>query len=169
MTRRWYALRTKPNKEALVWQQAQVRGFKVFYPRLRVHPVNPRARKVVPYFPGYLFVEADLQQAGLSTFQYMPYTLGLVCFGGEPAYIPESFIHEMKRRMLDIKDSDGLFVDHLNRGDRVLIQDGPFSGYEAIFDTRLSGNDRVRVLLNMLSDRHILVEMGAGMISKVRG
>jgi transcription antitermination factor NusG len=168
MMTRWYALRTKPNKETLVWQQAKLRGFKVFYPRLRVKPVNPRARKVVPYFPGYLFVEADLQQAGLSTFQFMPYTLGLVCFGGEPATIPESFIHEMKQRMLVIEDSGGFFIDHLKRGDRVLIQDGPFDGYEAIFDTRLSGNDRVQVLLNMLSNRHILVEMDAGMVSKLR-
>jgi transcription antitermination factor NusG len=169
MARNWYALRTKPNKETLVWQQAQIRGFNIFYPRIRVNPINPRSRKVLPYFPGYLFIEVDLAHSGLSTFQYMPYTLGLVCFGGEPAQIPESFIYEMRRRLPGIDHSDGMFVDHLNHGDRIFIQDGPFSGYEAIFDMRLSGHDRVRILLNMLSDRQVSVELCESMISKVRG
>jgi transcription antitermination factor NusG len=169
MANHWYVLRTKPNKETLVWEQAQARGFEVFYPRIRVHPVNPRARTIKPFFPGYLFIETDLPSVGLSTFQYMPYTLGLVSFGGEPAHIPESFIHEMRRRLQDIEREGGLKLEDLNRGDRVWIQDGPFSGYEAIFDARLSGNERVRVLLKMLSDRHVPVELDEGLISKVKG
>jgi transcription antitermination factor NusG len=169
MANHWYVLRTKPNKETLVWEQAQARGFEVFYPRIRVHPVNPRARTIKPFFPGYLFIETDLPSVGLSTFQYMPYTLGLVSFGGEPAHIPESFIHEMRRRLQDIEREGGLKLEDLNRGDRVWIQEGPFSGYEAIFDARLSGNERVRVLLKMLSDRHVPVELDEGLISKVKG
>ena len=39
----------------------QSQDYEVFYPCLRIHPVNPRSRKIVPYFPGYLFVEADLE------------------------------------------------------------------------------------------------------------
>jgi len=78
MTSRCYALRSKPCKEAIVWQSSQARGFKTFYPHLRVQPVNPRSRKVKPYFPGYMFVQADLDVVGLSTFQYMPYAIGFV-------------------------------------------------------------------------------------------
>ncbi|OGO19659.1 MAG: hypothetical protein A2Z14_10470 [Chloroflexi bacterium RBG_16_48_8] len=168
MADHWYVLRTKSNKETLVWQQALARGFKVVYPRFRVNPVNPRARKIVPFFPGYMFVEADLKRAGASTFQYMPYTLGLVCFGGEPAQVPESFIHEIRQRMEDIEHQGGLFFDNLQRGDRVWIGGGPFSGYEAIFDARLSGKERVRVLLNMLNDRHMVVELDTALISKIK-
>ena len=168
MTSRWYALRSKPHKEGIVWQQAQARGYETFYPRLRVRPVNPRARKIKPYFPGYMFVQADLDVVGLSTFQYMPYTMGLVCFGGEPAYVPEAAIHAIKRRVGEIAEAGGELFDGLKHGDPVLIHDGPFTGYAALFDARLHGSERVRVLLKMLSDRLVTVELDAGLISEVR-
>ena len=168
MADQWYALRTKANKETIVWQQAVSRGFEVVYPRLRVNPVNPRARKIVPFFPGYLFVEADLQRAGTSTFQYMPYTLGLVCFGGEAARVPESFIYEIRMREENLEHHGGWVSDPFHRGDRVWVRSGPFYGYEGVFDARLSGKERVRILLTMLNDRQLLVEMDADLISKVK-
>ena len=77
MTIGWYALRSKPRKEEALWGQLLARGFETFYPRLRINPVNPRARKLAPYFPGYMFVYADLEEVGPSTFNYMPFSLGL--------------------------------------------------------------------------------------------
>jgi len=68
MALQWYALRSKPHKEEAVLHQVVTRGYEVFYPRLRVKPVNPRARKIQPYFPGYMFIHVDLEEAGLSTF-----------------------------------------------------------------------------------------------------
>ncbi len=38
---------------------------------------------------------------------------------------------------------------------------GPFEGYEAIFDARLPGTERVRVLLQFLSDRYVTIELDA--------
>jgi len=165
MANSWYAIRTKPHKESLVYKQAQLRGFTVFYPQIRAKPVNPRAKKIKPFFPGYLFVNVDLQKTGLSTFKYMPYTVGLVCFGGEPAYIPDSFIYEMQRRLEDLENEEEKIID-LEKGDRVQIEDGLFEGYHAIFDSCISGRERVRVLLTMLNDRHIPIELNAALISK---
>ena len=164
----WYVLRSKPCKEETVWRQAQSRGFNTFYPRLRVRPVNPRARKVLPYFPGYLFVQADLQDVGLSTFQYMPYAIGLVCFGGEPANVPEELINAIRRRVEEIAEVGGELFKGLKRGDQVWIQAGPFTDYQAIFDARLGGGERVRVLMKMLNDRFVPVEIDAAMIEKVK-
>ena len=56
----WYALRTRPRKETLACKQAEAQGIETFNPLMRVRPVNPRARKVRPYFPGYVFVLADM-------------------------------------------------------------------------------------------------------------
>jgi transcription antitermination factor NusG len=47
-----------------------------------------------------------------------------------------------------------------------VIQDGPFAGYEAIFDVRLPGKERVRVLLQMLTRRSVPLELSAGQIQK---
>jgi len=165
----WYALRSKPRKEDIVWRQVTQSGYETFYPRIRVNPVNPRSRKVQPYFPGYLFVLADLDQVGVSTFQWMPHTLGLVSFGGEPAYVPENLIIALRKRVEEIAAAGGELFDGLQPGDPVLINSGPFSGYEAIFDARLPGSERVRVLLEFLGNqRRLTVELNASQIAKLK-
>ncbi|MFM8320473.1 MAG: transcription termination/antitermination protein NusG [Chloroflexota bacterium] len=163
----WYALRSKPRKEESAWQHALNQGFTVYYPRLRVHPVNPRSRKLVPYFPGYLFVQADIEAVGISTFQWMPHTLGLVQFGGEPSTVPESLIQAIQKRVGEINQAGGEIYDGLKPGETVWINEGPFRGFEAIFDARLPGSERVRVLLEFLGNRRkVTVELDVSQIQR---
>jgi transcription antitermination factor NusG len=163
----WYALRSKPRKEDVVWRQCREQGYEVFYPRLRVQPINPRARKVKAYFPGYLFTHVDLDTIGLSAFQWMPHAIGLVTFGGEPSTVPENLIYAIQRRVEEISAAGGEVFDGLKKGDKVLISYGPFEGYEAIFDTRLPGSERVRVLLDLLSNkRQVPIELNASNIQQ---
>lgn len=168
MEPRWYVLRSKPHKEAIVWQQVRSHGLETFYPRIQVQPTNPRARKVRPYFPGYLFVRVNLAEVGLSTFQWMPHAVGLVCFGGEPAPVPDELITALRRHVKEVIAAGGELFYGLEPGDRVVVRDGPFAGYEAIFDTRLDGTDRVRVLLKMLNDRYVAMELSAGQLKRKR-
>lgn len=165
----WYALRSKSRKEDVVWREVLSRGYEVYYPRLRVNPVNPRSRKLVPYFPGYLFVRVDLEQVGHSAFQWMPHTLGLVSFGGEPAVVPDHLVHALSQRIAEINAAGGETFDGLKQGDLVRISDGPFRGYEAIFDTRLPGSERVRVLLEFLGNRRqVSVILDARQIERMK-
>lgn len=167
MAIQWYALRCKPRKEDVVWRQVRTQGFESFYPRLRVNPVNPRSRKFHPYFPGYMFVRADIEEVGLSTFKWMPHAIGLVTFGEEAAVVPDNLIYAIQRRVDEISAAGGEVFDGLSQGDKVMISDGPFSGYEAIFDTRITGSERVRVLLQLLnSQRRVPVELDAGQIRR---
>ena len=169
MASMWYALRSKPRKEDVVWRQVKLLGYDTFYPRLRVNPVNPRSRKLIPYFPGYLFVYVDLEAAGKSIFQWMPHTIGLVSFGGEPSHVPENLIHELRKRVEEIAQAGGELFDGLKTGDKVRISSGPFAGYEAIFDARISGDERVRVLLEFLNNRRRLpIELSAGQIERMK-
>lgn len=166
MGEQWYALRSKPRKEDVVWRQAGEKGFEVFYPRLRVHTVNPRSRKLRPYFPGYLFVRADLEVVGLSIFQWMPHAVGLVCFGGEPSPVPENLIHAIRLRVDEIASAGGAVFDGLRSGDTVRISYGPFEGYEAIFDERVPGTERVRVLLELINSRRVPMELNVAHIER---
>jgi transcription antitermination factor NusG len=164
----WYALRSHPHKEDLCFRQAEARGFEVFYPCIRVQPVNPRSRTIRPYFPGYLFVRVDLDDSGTSVFQWMPYATGLVSFGGEPATVPEGLILAVRQRVKEISAAGGELFDGLRSGDSVVIQGGPFEGYAAIFDTKIPGSERVRVLLKMLNDRAVKIELPSGQVAKVK-
>lgn len=164
----WYVLRSKPRKEDVLWQRVKSQGYMVYYPRIPVQTVNPRTRKLAPYFPGYMFVRVDLDEVGLSTFQWMPYANGLICFDDVPATVPDDLVEAIHARVSAIAAAGGELFLGLERGDVVVIKSGPFAGYEAIFDARLSGNQRVRVLLAMLGDRKIPVELAEGQLRRKR-
>ena len=142
-----------------MWQEVRRRGFSTFYPRLRVRPVNPRARKTRPYFPGYLFVQADLAAVGLVEFRWMPHALGLVCFGDDAAPVSSALVLAIWKRVGTLKDEDTEFGQRLRQGDRVLVREGLLAGYEGVFDTRLAGQERVRILLSLLRNRYVAVEL----------
>ena len=77
MTESWYCIHSKPNKEEFLFDQLVLQEIEAFYPRLRVKPVNPRARKVKPYFPGYVFAHTNLERFNLSTLLWIPGASGL--------------------------------------------------------------------------------------------
>jgi transcription antitermination factor NusG len=164
---KWYVAHSKPRNEELLWKQFCLRNFESYYPCIKVSTVNPRARKVQPYFPGYLFVHVDLELIGKSTLEWMPGGVGLVTFGDEPAFIPDSLIYAIKQRIESLKMVSVENINSLCKGDYVVIHHGVFAGYEGIFDIQLSGTDRVRVLLSSLENQLIPVEMPAGCIHRI--
>lgn len=153
-------MRSKPHNEDFLYQQLISREIEVYYPKLLVAPVNPRSRTAVPYFPGYLFIRHDLSKSGIRSLNRIPGAVGLVHFGDSVPCVPDVVIENIKQTL------DGLgTVDRRKRpkhqaGDQVQITRGPLAGYNAIFDTYLQGHERVRVLLEMLSDRKVALELG---------
>jgi transcriptional antiterminator RfaH len=168
MAEHWYVVRSKPNKEEFLARQFEAYGIKVFLPRLQISPVNPRARKSRPYFPGYLFTLVDLTAIGSSTLQWMAGAANLVSFGGEPAPVPQSLIAALEKRLKEINTSTKRRVSNLKYGEPVLIQSGPFAGYEAIFDGKISGLERVRVLLLFLQRRQVAIELEEHQIMRMK-
>jgi transcription elongation factor/antiterminator RfaH len=164
MTQHWYVVRTKPRKEDFLADQMEIRRIEIYNPRIRVQTVNPRARKVRAYFPGYLFVHLDLEKTGTFSVQYIPGAAGLVSFGGEVADVPDGLIHAIRQRVDEINSAGGELFDVLKMGETVVIHSGPFAGYEAIFDARLPGSERVRVLLKLLKNRQMPVDLPAGQV-----
>jgi transcription antitermination factor NusG len=104
MNTHWYVLHCKLHSEACVAGQLDFRQIGFFYPTLQVRPVNPRSRKVKPYFPGYLFLHADLSVTDSSILNWMPGTVGLVVFDNNPAVVPDNLIAAIRQH-----------VDKLNR------------------------------------------------------
>jgi transcriptional antiterminator RfaH len=150
MSELWYALRVKPHKEKLVYHLLLAQDAQVYYPYYRVKPKNPRAAKERPYFPGYMFVHADLVQVGLHAYDWVPGAYGLVTFGGIPSVVPVALIQQLEKQLREMKEAD-LARRQFKPGETVRITEGPFAGYEAIFDLYLPGDERVQVLLAFLS------------------
>jgi transcription elongation factor/antiterminator RfaH len=156
---RWYVMQSKPRKEAFLRESLRIQRIEVYWPSILVKPVNPRARKEQPFFPGYLFVHVDLEKIPISEFRRISGSIGLVCYGGEPAYVGDALIGTIQKQVEEINDSVNGYVDRFKSGDLVVINQGPFATYKAMFDCRLSGHDRVRVLLELLKGQQIRLEL----------
>ncbi len=85
---------------------------------------------------------------------------------GSPPAVPDNVIAAIRRRVDEINAAGGELFDGLKPGDVVHIQDGPFSGYDAIFDVRLSGEERVRVLLKLLNKQQFPIELPSSYIRR---
>lgn len=114
-----------------------------------------------------MFLLSDLNVTGYSEFHWMTFSQGLVRVGTEPAYVPENIINRLQHRFAEIWQVGGMKLDELVNGDHVFINHGAFEGYRAIFDVRIPGTERVRVLLELLSDRFVPIELEVGLVEKV--
>jgi transcription antitermination factor NusG len=162
----WYVLHCKPNKEEFLRQQLTSKQIDHFYPTMVVTPVNPRSRKIRPYFPGYLFVHLDLDKVDQTpTLQWMPGAVGLVTFDGKAAEVPDGLIAALKQRLGEdaiLRKEERTF----KAGDHIHVLSGPFEGYDGIFDICLSDSERVRILIDLLRGHALKVDLPAKSIKK---
>ncbi len=163
----WYAIQTKPYKE-LVAREAlgSIEDVQVYLPLLRVKPVNPRARKVRPFFPGYLFACVDLVQVGLSAVRWVPGVVRVLGCGDQPVAIPESVIQEIRCRVEEAQQTNRIDAQSFQQGERVRITSGPLEGFEGMFDTRLAGQMRARILVEFVG-RFTPAEVDIGSLEKL--
>lgn len=166
MSSHWYTLHVKPHKEPAVYYLLNLRGIEVYYPVVKVNPVNPRSRKERPFFPGYMFVKVDLDVTGAETLRWTEGTYGVVQFADEPAIVPEKLIEDIKEHLIKYSAELAIRKPEFEKGDRVRIVNGLFEGYDAIFDMQLSGNDRVQVLLAYLNQQPKRIILGKSDIKK---
>ncbi len=147
----WYALNSKPNAERLVCEVLAARQIETYLPIWQPPARNRHAAPPRPFFPSYLFVYVDLGEVGLSALQYVPGVRKLVCCGDSPVPVEVAVIERIRLRLdslgQTLTDSQG---KPLAPGDHVRITAGPLAGLDAIFDGRLTSQDRVRLLVNFL-------------------
>lgn len=159
--RRWYVMHSKPRKESFLREQLIFNRIEVYLPSI---PVRSHANKEKPFFPGYLFIHVDLEKVPISDLRWIPGAIGILCFGSEPAYIHAGLIRSIQKHVEDVIEKGKKSDYRFNPGDRVMIIDGPFANYQAIFDNRLSGHNRVRVLLGLLQGQKIPLELSTRQI-----
>ncbi len=149
MTNQWYVLCCKPHKEQVILQQLQHMGFETYLPCSFSQNGKTGKLELRPYFPGYLFVRANLLEVSLSTFQWMPHTEGLVCFEAKPAFVPDHLLSAIRNH---VNEAHASFI----------IESGAITEarYGSILDKSLSADERVSGLLRMLEGLSLSPETG---------
>ncbi len=161
----WYLVRTKPGKERWVHDQLAVMLPEVFLPLLEAK--TPRWGKMAwatgPLFPGYLFARFELH-ARYFDVKYLPGVHGFVSAGMDPLAVPDAVIEEIRRRGVGgvIKIQEPA----MGSGDKVRVVEGPFRGFEAIFERYLSGAERVAILLSTIEASGVRMVLPASAVAK---
>ncbi len=148
----WYLVRTKPHKERWVRDQLAGISIEIFLPLLRTH----RRHKTIlaPLFPCYLFARFDLRNNYFSV-KYTPGVQGLVSAGREPLAVPAAIVEELGRRGQDgVVELPPRAFGH---GERVKVVEGPFRGFEAIFERYFSSSERVAILLDAVESQGVRI------------
>jgi transcriptional antiterminator RfaH len=153
---RWYAIQTKVNREKEVEKRLADLHLEVFLPWMRTRRrIGSRFQWVlVPLFPGYLFCRLDMILSGKSA-RYLPGVRDFLTFGNRIAEVGAEIIQRLRDRC----PNGVAAIDSITAkpGDVVRINEGPFSGLEAIFERALKGSERVAVLLDILGRQTRLV------------
>ena len=161
----WYLIRTKPGKERWVRDQLSPQLPEVFLPMLkaRVPRWGRLAMSVAPLFPCYLFARLDLQ---LKYFEvkYLAGVTVLVSAGPDPIVVPEDIISEIRAR--GVNDVVEIREVPFDSGQPVRVVDGPFRGFEAIFERYLSSTERVAILLNTIENGGPRIVLPASALAK---
>jgi len=142
----WYALYTKPHKEYHVSSSLRSRGLETYLPTVQVKKNGRRTTE--PFFSCYLFARFD----PADSFPQIRWTPGLrrvLSFGGEAAPVSDAVISSIRKRLSEM-GAVSHKVPLFKRGDPVVITDGAFRDFNAIFDRSLSSRDRGWVLAQFL-------------------
>jgi transcriptional antiterminator RfaH len=161
----WYLIRTKPGKERWVRDQLSPRLTEVFLPMLKAR--MPRwgrmAMSVAPLFPCYLFARLDLQ-VNYFEVKYLAGVTGMVSAGSDPIVVPEAIVAEIRAR--GVNDVVEIQEVPFDSGQPVRVVEGPFRGFEAIFERYLSSTERVAILLNTIENAGPRIVLPASALAK---
>jgi transcriptional antiterminator RfaH len=155
-SRHWFVVYCKPHKEAFAQLHLERRGIEVFVPMLRLPEYLERRRRVVPLFPGYMFVNVDIERE-FSTVAWAPGVSRFVSPKGSPAPIDRDVVAFLKSHA----DEAGVVTARpdLRVGQSVEITAGPFDGLIGIIQRPPNARGRVKVLMKLLNQQPVRVEV----------
>lgn len=142
----WYAIQYKPAQGDRALENLQNQGAHCFYPKITVERIRggKRTARPEPLFPGYLFIRLHSADPLWSKLRSTRGVQRVVGFGGQPLAIEDAVIDYIRDSLVAVEKQGGL-----KKGEPVQIQDGPFKGVEAVFQS-YDGDERAIVLVNFM-------------------
>lgn len=149
----WYVIHTKPQQELLAASMLEdQRKLAVFLPEVKQKYRGKMQLR--PFFPGYLFVEADLGIVEYTAINSTPGVIRLVAFEDRPLPLDPGIVESIREEVERISGEGGLLSESYREGESVRLKDGPLKGLHAVFVNHLKPRDRVLVLLRFLGQEN---------------
>lgn len=144
----WYLLYCKRGQLQRAQEHLERQAVNCLAPMITLEKIVRGKRTAVsePLFPNYLFVEFDPEVIHTTTINATRGVSHFVRFGASPAIVPSAVIHQLSvYKPKDIVDPATPYP-----GDKVIITEGAFEGFQAIF-TEPDGEARSMLLLNLIN------------------
>lgn len=149
----WYALHTKAYAEQRAASELRRHGIETYVPEVnrKADKASKRVDKRIAFFPGYLFMNVDLNAMSASKWRWASGVRHIVSHGESPVVIPNEIIGFIRRQLAEHEAAGALArPPRFKKGDYVRIADGPFGEMLAIFEGPISASERVTVLMDFL-------------------
>ena len=159
-SKHWFVFYTKSRHERKVQDLLVRRGYDVFLPLQKVmRQWSDRKKKVeVPLFNSYIFVSVFAHQ--IQDVLQVPGVAWNIRHNGKPAVL-----HPKEYKIINRFLETGLLLEAMpidfDKGDRVLVMDGPLKGVEGSVLRHASGN-KFGVILEVLGQT-ILADLDPGL------
>ena len=144
----WFIVNSKPKQEFDAEKHLRTLDIDVYLPvyNKKIKKNRVKVDRVTPLFSGYLFAQFAID----GFYQKVKYTRGVKTILGYNEYlwtIADEKIQDIKSR-----ENNGLVVlqkrdDLFSKGDRILIDEGDFEGWEGIFQEELPDRERAIIML----------------------
>jgi transcriptional antiterminator NusG len=149
LTPAWYALHTKSRAESVVHDGLLKKSVEVFLPKILVASKRKDRKKMIriPLFPGYIFVRSDLSATHHLEIVKTAGAVKLLGSHQGPISVPEDAIASLK---IMVSTEQPISTGYqFNRGDRVIVVSGPFTGVTGIFE-RYGSQGRIVVFIEAM-------------------
>lgn len=177
----WFVLRVASNKENYVrdtlLRKIQIEGLthlvgRILVPTEKTKTIKGGKQKITEtkLYPGYVFVEMRLEPDGRipqDVFFLIKETTGVGDFVGTTGRPTALAHHEIEKMLLDSRKPEELPNIRMvfEKGEPVVIKEGPFQGYEGTVDELLPDKGLVRVLVTIFG-RQAPIELEEWQIGK---
>ena len=147
---KWYAVHTRSRFEQKVHDGISGKSIEVFLPRVQVMSRRKDRRKkiLIPLIPGYVFVRTDMNAEEHLNILKTVGVVRMVGFMGKPVPAKDEEISSLM--ILDGTDRTVQNRAFMNKGDRVMIMEGPLKGLIGFYLGHKSQGDKVVVSVELL-------------------
>jgi len=187
---KWYAIHTQSGEEGklknaieqLIAEKGMQGSFgEIIVPEVELEEKKDGKLKVVKknLYPGYVFIQMEYSEEALILVKEVPFSRKPLFIGEKKRYQTskqkQSFvipmvISEMEiakiKKMLEEGAVSGSSSTMYEKGETIMIKDGPFAGFKALIDDVKEGKEKLEVLVNIFG-RSTPVELNFSQVEKV--
>jgi len=172
----WYVLRTLTGQERKIKLHLENAitnlGFQEYVPQILI-PIEKvfqikKGKKVTKeknFYPGYLFVEANLEQGEVKyLLRHTPGVLGFLGIG-EPEPLRQNEVMRLLGKVDELEESEGEMIGSFMEGESIVVTDGPFNSFTGIVEEINHEKKKLKVTVKIFG-RKTPLELNFSQVAK---